>query len=133
MPRKMIPIAAKERDRKCGRDRSEGGRIGGPDDGEHEDQPDMVGLPDRRHRRMRVLADRLRLPAPAGGELPEAGAEVGATEHGVEGQPDQREDQRDQVQVQHQSDSTADRDGSSSSGLRARRQRIQATAAISRT
>jgi hypothetical protein len=44
---------------------------------------------------MRVLADRLRLPAFAGGELPEAGAEVGAAKHDVEGQPDQHEDQRD--------------------------------------
>ena len=80
---------------------------------------------------MRVFTDRLRLRAFAGGELPEAGAEVGAAKHGVEGQPDQREDQRDQIQVQHQSTSAADRGGSSSSGLRARRQRIQARAAIS--
>jgi hypothetical protein len=76
------------------RDRAEGGWVGGPDDCEDEDQPDVVGLPDRRHRVMGVLADLVGPLALACDELPEAGAEVGAAEHGVEREPDECEQER---------------------------------------
>ena len=57
------------------------GRERGPEHDEHEDQPDVVGLP---HRPDRAVDQRARAgPAspPPGDEVPEAGAEVGAAEH----------------------------------------------------
>ena len=70
-----------QRDRECRGDRPERARVGGPEDGQHEDQPDVIGLPDRRHRMVGVLADALPVLAAPGEELPEAGTEVGAGEH----------------------------------------------------
>ncbi len=107
-----------ERDGERRGDRAECGRVGGPDDGEDEDQPDVVGLPDRRHRVMGVVADLVGSLALAGDELPEAGTEVGAPEHGVEREPNEREDER-QVVKMHQA------------GVRERRSSTQATPAAS--
>ena len=71
---------------------------------------------------------RCALRAPAGKELPEAGAEVGAGEHGVEGEPDQGEEEREVVEVHGQPPAArSDVVEGSSSGARARRRRIQAT------
>ena len=64
----------------------------------------MVRLPDGRHRVVRVVADLVGAPTPARDELPEAGAEVGAAEHGVQGEADERERERDLVEM-HQAGS----------------------------
>ena len=78
-PRKMIPaIAEEERDEERREYRAERQREGGPEDHEHEDQPDVVRLPDRRHRALDHAAHAPAALGPAGGEVPEAGAEVGA-------------------------------------------------------
>ena len=66
-----------ERDRERRGDRAERDRVGGPDDGQHEDEPDVVRLPDRPHRVVRVVADRVGVGAFPAVQLPEAGAEVG--------------------------------------------------------
>src|SRR5256884_8084180 len=107
-----------ERDRERRRDRAEGGRVGGPDDGEDEDQPDVVGLPDGRHRMMGLVANLVGLLASARDELPEAGAEGGAAEHGVEREPHEREPEWYLVEM-HQT------------GVLERRSRTQATPAAS--
>ena len=52
----------------------------------------MVGLPDRAHGVVGVLAQRAVALAAAAEQLPEAGAEVGAGEHGVGREPDEHED-----------------------------------------
>jgi hypothetical protein len=64
-----------ERDRERRGDRSERRRVGSPEDGEHEDQPDVVGLLHRGHRMVRVFAGLLAAPPATGEELPEACAE----------------------------------------------------------
>ena len=102
---------------------------GGPDDGDHENQPDVVCLPDRAHRAVGVVADRVGIRPFPRGELPPAGAEVGSREHGVEGQSDEREQQRQVVEMHGQGSSEATCAGSI--GARARRRRIQATASAS--
>src|SRR5690606_5599196 len=59
---------------------------------QQEDQPHVVGLPDRRHR---GIDQRAGLPAglPAAGEkVPQAGAVVGQTGPGVEGHRDHQDD-----------------------------------------
>ena len=83
-----------ERDRERRRDRAEGGGVGRPHHGEHEDQPHVVGLPHRRHDVMREVADAPPLPGLWGGDLPDGGAEVGAGQHDVARQSDEDEDQR---------------------------------------
>jgi hypothetical protein len=61
-------------------------REGGEEHHHDEDQPDVVGLPDRRQRLLDELA--LRAGAPAEGEqIPEAAAEIGAAGERVDGQP----------------------------------------------
>jgi hypothetical protein len=112
-----------ERDRERRGDRAERGRVSRPHDGEHEDQPDVVGLPDGRHARVGVIADLLRTLAASSGELPEAGAEIGARKHGIERKPGEREDQRQCIEVHGQT--------SSPSGARASRTSVQPTAAVS--
>ena len=53
----MIPTAAtKSGIDERRHDRGEGGRVAGPADDEHEDQPDVVRLPDRPHRVVGVVA-----------------------------------------------------------------------------
>ncbi len=72
-----------QRDEQGREDRFEGEREPGPEHHEHEDQPDVVGLPDRADR---PVDQRARPPAPAvaaGDEAPEAGPEVGPAEHGI--------------------------------------------------
>ena len=63
-------------------------REAGPHHDQHEDQPDVVGLPDRADR---VLDQRPLLraaPGPAGHQVPEPGAEVGPAEQRVGGHAD---------------------------------------------
>ena len=74
------------------RDRRE--RLGeaGPEDDEREDQPDVVGLPDRPDRVVDDGARTLAALGAAGGEVPEAGAEVGAAEHRVGDDADEQHD-----------------------------------------
>jgi len=67
---------------------------------------------------MGVVADLVGPLALAGDELPEAGAEVGAAEHGVEREPDEREQERQVVEM-HQA------------GVLERRSSTQATPAAS--
>ena len=86
--------ADEERDGERRGDRAEGDRVGRPADDEHEDQPDVVGLPDRAHRVVGVLAQRPVALAAAAEQLPEAGAEVGAAEHRVGGQAEADQDRR---------------------------------------
>ena len=97
---------------------------------DHEDQPHVVGLPHRGHRVVRVLADARRVATAPRGELPRAGAEVGAREDGVQRQPDEREDQRQLVQVHLQAPAIVAGGGElgRSSGARASRRRTHATA-----
>ena len=79
-----------------GHDRAEGDRIGGPADDEDEDQPDVIRLPDGAHRVPCMVARRRRTRASTAGEQdPEAGAEVRTREHGVSGEADEDQDDRD--------------------------------------
>ena len=55
-------------------------RVRRPGHGEHEDQPDVVGLPDRGQSVVRMVAQPLGRRSAAGRHLPHPGAEVGATE-----------------------------------------------------
>jgi hypothetical protein len=72
----------------------------GPGDDQDEDQPDVVGLPDRGHGAVHQRP-RPGSPVPvAGGEVPEAGAEVGTARAGVGGHR-QQEDQRHHVGAGH--------------------------------
>ena len=84
--------ADEERNRERRGDRPEGHRVGRPADDEHEDQPDVVGLPDRAHRVMRVLAQLPVAFTAAAQQLPEAGAEIGAAQDRVGSQSDEHED-----------------------------------------
>ncbi len=104
-------------------DRPEGGRERGPEDDEHEDEPHVVGLPHRAHRALDHPPHARAAPGAAGGEVPEAGAEVGAAEHGVGRQPG--DDQRDADLGEAQA-ATSD-----SGGRRASRRSSHATAAMS--
>ena len=62
--------------------------IAGPADDQHEDQPDVVRLPDRAHRVVGVLAHRALAPRRPPSSCQKPGAEVGAAEHGVGGEPE---------------------------------------------
>ena len=88
-----MPIPARKNgiDERRG-DRAERRRVGRPADDEHEDQPDVVGLPDRPHRVVRMLAQRTVALAPTAEQLPEARPEVRAGEHRVRRQADQHQD-----------------------------------------
>ena len=66
-------------------------RVGGPEHGQDEDQPDVVGLPHRPHRAVGVRADPLGARAASREQLPESGSEVGPGEYGVEGEPGEHE------------------------------------------
>ena len=57
----------------------------GPEHHEDEDQPDVVGLPDRADRPVDQVARAPAVDAAAGDEAPEPGSEVRAAEHGVRG------------------------------------------------
>ena len=86
----------RQRDEQRERDRRERLGEGGPQHDETEDQPDVVRLP---HRADGVADHRARhLPAlgAARGEVPEPGAEVGAAEQRVRGDP-HHEDDRDDI------------------------------------
>ena len=75
-------------------DRAEGRREGGPEDDEDEDQPDVVGLPDGGQRALDQRPRPRALLVPAGDQVPEAAAEVGAAEERVEGRPDPEDRRR---------------------------------------
>ena len=128
----MIPNTGDEqRHRQRRGDRPERPRIGGPEHGQHEDQPHVVGLPDRRHRLVGVLADPLGVLAAARGQLPEPGAEVGPGQHRVQRHSGQHEHERERLQ--HRSGrrrsgpTPASGSPGSRSGARARRRRTQAS------
>ena len=92
-PRSTIPNAASvERDEQRQRDRGVGLGEAGPQHDEDEDQPDVVGLPDRSDRVVDDLAGTLAAVGAAGDEVPEPGAEVGAAEHGVGGDGEEQHD-----------------------------------------
>ena len=80
-----------ERDVERLHDRRERRREAGPHDDEDEDQPDVVRLPDRAHRALDHPADPRAPLGAARGEVPEAGAEVGAAEDGVRGEADDQD------------------------------------------
>ena len=100
----------------------------GPEHHEHEDQPDVVGLPDRADRPVDQLARAPAAVAAAGDQAPEPGAEVRAAEHGVRGHADP-EHRGDGVGAAHRAPSARPGDGggpyghvdSSSSASRQRR------------
>jgi hypothetical protein len=84
-----------ERHRERRHDRGERRRVARPADDEHEDQPDVIRLPDRPHGVVRVVAHGLpALVARAGQQRPEPCAEVGAAEHAVRRQAGDDQDQR---------------------------------------
>ena len=62
---------------------------GGPQRDQHEDQPDVIGLPDRSDRLLDQRPRRLTVLVTARDEVPEPGAEVGAREQRVEDDPDE--------------------------------------------
>jgi hypothetical protein len=66
--------------------REDRGGNGGPDHDEREDQPDVIGLPDRADCVLDEGPDRVTPPA-AAQEILEPCAEVGATEQGPIGRP----------------------------------------------
>ena len=67
----------------------------GPQDGDHQDQPHVVGLPHGCHCVVAEVADPLAPFAAAAHQLPEAGAEVGAGQHRVEDQTDEHDHHRE--------------------------------------
>ena len=77
-----------ERDEQRGEDRLERGRERRPEHHEDEDQPDVVGLPDRADRPVDQLARAPAAVAAAGDQAPEPGPEVRAAEHRVRRQAD---------------------------------------------
>ena len=81
-----------QRDGQGRHDGAERDRVTRPGHGQHEDQPDVVGLPDWPDRVPGMVTGRgrVRLPA-AGQQRPQARAEVGSGQHGVGGDPDQDE------------------------------------------
>jgi hypothetical protein len=81
-----------ERHRQRREDRGEDLGIRRPADHQHEDEPDVVCLPDRAHRSVRVLAEGAALLA-ARRELPESRAEICTAEDGVGSQADEHQDQ----------------------------------------
>ena len=123
-----------ERDGERRGDRAEGRRIGRPADHEHEDQPDVVGLPDGAHGVVGVLAQRLVALAAAAQQLPEARAEVGAAQHCVRGQSDEHQDDRElgeSHRVPPPAGTVGTARSASSMGARARRRSSHATATAS--
>jgi hypothetical protein len=60
-------------------------REGGPEHHQREDQPDVVGLPDRGDRLVDQPPRRAPAPVAAGQQVPQAAAEVGPTQHRVQG------------------------------------------------
>ena len=94
-PRSTIPARASHSGSASGgHHRGEGVRERGPEDDQVEDQPDVVGLPDRGDR---LVDQRARGPAPpvaAGQQVPQAAAEVGPAQHRVQGDPGQQDARR---------------------------------------
>ena len=85
-PRSTIPADGEpQRQRDSGHHRGERVREGGPEDDQREDEPDVVGLPHRRDRLIDQIAWRSPAPVAAGQQIPQAAAEVGAAQDGVEG------------------------------------------------
>ena len=82
--------------------RVEGRGEGRPEDDQAEDQPDVVGLPDRGQRALDRRPRPLPALGPAGDQVPEAAAEVGAAEQRVEGHAEP-EDRRGDVGEAHAS------------------------------
>ena len=93
----------------------------GPEHDQHEDQPDVVGLPDGADRPVDQRARSLAALAAAGDQRPEAGAEVGAAEHRVQRGADP-EDAGDSVGGAH-AGSSGGRRGAAGGARRARRAR----------
>ena len=81
-----------QRDEQRQGDRGVGLREAGPQHDEHEDQPDVVGLPHRGDRVVDDLAGSFAALGPAGDEVPEAGTEVGAAEDRVHRDRDEQHD-----------------------------------------
>src|SRR6185437_1162826 len=73
-------------------------RVRRPHHRQHEDQPDVIRLPDGPHRRVRVVANLVGM-APAREQLPEARAEVGSGEDDVQREPGELEGERHVVEV----------------------------------
>src|SRR5207248_7626344 len=111
-------------------DRAEDDRVGRPDDRQDEHEPDVVRLPDRRHRLVRVVTNAPAALAPPGRQLPDARAVVGAGEHRVQGEPAEGEYERHVVQV-HRGAYLASLplalEAGAASGAPASRRRTQAT------
>ena len=92
-PRSTMPSAARLSGmNKRREDRLERRREAGPEHDEHEDQPDVVGLPHGADRPVDQLARPPAALAAAGEQAPEAGAEVGAAEDGVDRHADPEHD-----------------------------------------
>ena len=83
----MIPTAAMKSGTLSVDEIEPNARVRGPAHDEHEDQPHVVGLPDRAHRVVGEVAHRRRRAGP-GQQVPEARAEVGAAQHHVGGEAD---------------------------------------------
>ena len=88
----------------------------GPQHDEAEDQPHVVGLPDRGDGVVDVLAGAFAALGAAGDEVPEPGAEVGAAEHGVGGDGDEQHDGDDGAHDTVTSSRSRDRRRRSSGG-----------------
>jgi pyruvate dehydrogenase (quinone) len=80
-----------DRQRERGHDRGECVRERGPEDDQVEDEPDVVGFPDRCDR---LVDQAARRPAASGGasqQVPQAAAEVGPAQDGVQGHGGQQD------------------------------------------
>ena len=67
-------------DGECRGDRAERLRVGGPEHRQDEDQPHVVGLPNRSHRMVSELPHPIAALAASSEQLPKPGAEVAARE-----------------------------------------------------
>ena len=99
-------------------DRAEEHRERRPQHDEQEDQPHVVGLPHRAHRALDHPAHPPAARVAARGQVPEARAQVGARQHRVGGQREQRESQAD---LGHQPASTGPPTSTSGGRLASRR------------
>src|SRR4051794_32091026 len=77
-----------ERDVERGHDRRERARERRPEKDEDEDQPDVIGLPHRPDGAIDLPAHLLGTSTAPGQEIPDAGAEVRASEDRVQGDPE---------------------------------------------
>ena len=91
-PRSTIPPSRQpQRQRERGHHRGECVRERGPEDDQVEDQPDVVGLPDGGDRLVDQGARRPAAGGGAGQQVPQAAAEVGPAQDGVQGNPGQQD------------------------------------------